>query len=211
MYACRASAVLSIGAATLADIYEPHERGTMMGIYYAAPLLGPSMGPLVGGIATQIFNWRATFWFLVIFGGLSLLTFVVFKDTFRRERSLTYQSVLWRMRRQRMKTQAALRGQELEVVSASEKKTKEADSQEDSPGTPVSASNQNIQEIKLSLKDVNPFSPLIMVIRRMNNVIILSASGISMSRLLGYTLITSRLQDFYLLSLIALDTPALGH
>ena len=182
-----------------------------MGIYYAAPLLGPSMGPLVGGIATQIFNWRATFWFLVIFGGLSLLTFVVFKDTFRRERSLTYQSVLWRMRRQRMKTQAALRGQELEVVSASEKKTKEADSQEDSPGTPVSASNQNIQEIKLSLKDVNPFSPLIMVIRRMNNVIILSASGIAISKLLGYTLITSRLQDFYLLSLIALDTPALGH
>lgn len=28
------SAILSIGAATLADIYEPHERGTMMGIYY---------------------------------------------------------------------------------------------------------------------------------------------------------------------------------
>lgn len=36
----RASAVLSIGAATLADIFEPRERGTMMGIYYAAPLLG---------------------------------------------------------------------------------------------------------------------------------------------------------------------------
>lgn len=29
-----AAAILSIGAATLADIYEPHERGTMMGIYY---------------------------------------------------------------------------------------------------------------------------------------------------------------------------------
>lgn len=28
------AAVISIGAATLADIYEPHERGTMMGIYY---------------------------------------------------------------------------------------------------------------------------------------------------------------------------------
>lgn len=25
---------MSIGAATLADIFEPHERGTMMGIYY---------------------------------------------------------------------------------------------------------------------------------------------------------------------------------
>jgi hypothetical protein len=28
------AAVISIGAATLADIYDPHERGTMMGIYY---------------------------------------------------------------------------------------------------------------------------------------------------------------------------------
>ena len=30
----RSSAVISIGAATLADIYDPHERGTVMGIYY---------------------------------------------------------------------------------------------------------------------------------------------------------------------------------
>lgn len=35
-----ASAVMSIGAATLADIYEPSERGTMIGVYYTAPLLG---------------------------------------------------------------------------------------------------------------------------------------------------------------------------
>lgn len=27
------------------DVFEPHERGTIMGIYYAAPLLGPSLGP----------------------------------------------------------------------------------------------------------------------------------------------------------------------
>ncbi|KAJ3523174.1 hypothetical protein NM688_g8769 [Phlebia brevispora] len=32
--AAGSAAVISIGAATLADIYEPHERGTMMGIYY---------------------------------------------------------------------------------------------------------------------------------------------------------------------------------
>lgn len=28
------SAVISLGAATLADIYEPSQRGTMMGLYY---------------------------------------------------------------------------------------------------------------------------------------------------------------------------------
>ncbi|KAG6819667.1 hypothetical protein H0H93_009747 [Arthromyces matolae] len=39
--AAGSSAVISIGAATLADMYEPAERGAKMGIYYTAPLLGP--------------------------------------------------------------------------------------------------------------------------------------------------------------------------
>ena len=30
---------MAIGAATLADIYDPFERGTKLGIYYAAPCL----------------------------------------------------------------------------------------------------------------------------------------------------------------------------
>ncbi|CAG8726678.1 10181_t:CDS:2, partial [Acaulospora colombiana] len=41
LQAAGSAAVLAIGAGTLA------ERGTMMGIYYAAPLLGPSLGPLL--------------------------------------------------------------------------------------------------------------------------------------------------------------------
>jgi len=31
-----------------------------MGIFYAAPLLGASLGPLLGGILTQAFSWRAS-------------------------------------------------------------------------------------------------------------------------------------------------------
>jgi MFS family permease len=45
----RSAAVLTIGAGTLADIFEPKERGSMLGIYYAAPLLGPALGPILGG------------------------------------------------------------------------------------------------------------------------------------------------------------------
>lgn len=33
-YFISSSAVISLGAATLADIYEPSQRGTMMGLYY---------------------------------------------------------------------------------------------------------------------------------------------------------------------------------
>ncbi len=68
------SAVLAIGAGSLADMYERAERGTkvrpimvqsgaplifwvgleQMGIYYAVPLLGPSIGPLAGGILSNV-------------------------------------------------------------------------------------------------------------------------------------------------------------
>ncbi|KAJ7739502.1 major facilitator superfamily domain-containing protein, partial [Mycena metata] len=92
------------GAATLADIFDPVERGTKMGIYYIAPLLGPSLAPIMGGVLTTGFNGRAPFWFLTICSGLSCsLIFIFFKDTFRKERSLTYQNVL----KSRLKSQAS--------------------------------------------------------------------------------------------------------
>ena len=69
-----------------------------MGLYYSAPLLGPALGPILGGSLTQGWSWRATFWFLAIFVGLCFLSFIPFKDTFRRERSLTYQTALKRKR-----------------------------------------------------------------------------------------------------------------
>jgi hypothetical protein len=49
---------------------------------------------------TSVFNWRAIFWFLSIISGLSLLSFILFfHDTFRRERSLNYQTVIRQRRR----------------------------------------------------------------------------------------------------------------
>lgn len=45
----RCAAVFTIGAGTLADIFEPKVRGSKLGAYYAAPLLGPAIGPILGG------------------------------------------------------------------------------------------------------------------------------------------------------------------
>lgn len=55
-------AVLALGAGTLADIFDNHERGTKLGIFYGVPLMGPSIGPLLGGAITQKASWRATFY-----------------------------------------------------------------------------------------------------------------------------------------------------
>ncbi|KAI0345658.1 vacuolar DHA amino acid exporter [Trametopsis cervina] len=165
------SAIMSLGAATLADIYDPHERGTMMGIYYCAPLIGPALGPIVGGALTQAFDWRATFWFLSILMGIVIFAFVFFKDTFRRQRSLTYQAVLRRIREQ----QELARRSETSTLSHA---TVVDRSEAEKPQHGAPFESEKIKEIKLSLKDVNPIPPMLHVLRRLNNLAILTSSGI---------------------------------
>jgi hypothetical protein len=63
-----------------------------MGLYYAVPLLGPSLGPVIGGLLTKGFTWRSTFYFLAAFGGVSFCSFLFFPDSYRRERSHIYQA-----------------------------------------------------------------------------------------------------------------------
>ena len=64
-----AASVQAVGAGTIADIWEPRERGRAMGIFYLGPLCGPLLAPIIGGALAQRWNWRATLWFLVIDGG----------------------------------------------------------------------------------------------------------------------------------------------
>ncbi len=64
-----AASVQAVGAGTIADIWESRERGRAMGIFYLGPLCGPLLAPIVGGILGQTFNWRATQWALVVYGG----------------------------------------------------------------------------------------------------------------------------------------------
>ncbi|KAG1459776.1 hypothetical protein G6F56_006090 [Rhizopus delemar] len=61
------SSVLSMGAGTIADIFEPRERGRAFAYYYFGPLLGPALGPIIGGYLSQGLGWRSNLWFLSIF------------------------------------------------------------------------------------------------------------------------------------------------
>ncbi|KAA1473813.1 MFS general substrate transporter [Dentipellis sp. KUC8613] len=186
LQAVGSSAVMAIGAATLADIYDPSERGTMMGIYYAAPLLGPSVGPILGGLLTQYLSWRATFWFLVIFMGCILVMFVgFFRDTFRRERSLVYQTSLRRNREQREREMlASKRSSGTGVCQQAEKEAKqEVQSAVEPVEAPPESATPPIEDIRLSVADVNPFPPLLFVLRRWNNLAIFLSSGM----LYGFT------------------------
>ncbi|KAJ5424141.1 Major facilitator superfamily domain general substrate transporter [Penicillium cf. griseofulvum] len=68
-----AASVQSVGAGTVADIWDPKMRGKAMGVFQLGPLCGPGLAPVIGGALTQGLGWRSTLWFLTIFGGVMLL------------------------------------------------------------------------------------------------------------------------------------------
>jgi MFS family permease len=153
-----------------------------MGIYYMAPLLGPSLGPIFGGALTTGFNWRAIFWFLTVVSGSSFVAFVLlFKDTFRKERSSTYQNAL----RQRME-HAAKKGSSRPVShrpsleDVAQPKPSDKDVEKANAEVEAVAIQEPRPSIKVSLKDLSPIRPIGLVLRRKNNTVVLFASGSSL-------------------------------
>ncbi|KXH65730.1 major facilitator superfamily transporter [Colletotrichum salicis] len=67
------ASVQAVGAGTIADIWEPRERGRAMSIFYLGPLTGPLLAPIIGGALAQRFGWQSTMWTLAIYGGLVLV------------------------------------------------------------------------------------------------------------------------------------------
>jgi multidrug resistance protein len=88
-----AASVQAVGAGTIADIWEPKERGRAMGLFYLGPLCGPLLAPIIGGALSQGFGWRSTQWFLVAYGGVIvvLLTFVL-PETLRRRKNVVVEA-----------------------------------------------------------------------------------------------------------------------
>ena len=83
-----AAAVQAVGAGTVADLWEPRERGKAMGIFFLGPLCGPGIAPIIGGALAQTLGWRSTLWALCIFGGVLflLIVFCLPETVARREK-----------------------------------------------------------------------------------------------------------------------------
>ncbi|OTA80148.1 hypothetical protein M434DRAFT_401901 [Hypoxylon sp. CO27-5] len=52
----------AIGGGMLADCWRPEERGKSLKLYYIFPLVGPAVGPIVGGFIMRYSNWRWIFY-----------------------------------------------------------------------------------------------------------------------------------------------------
>lgn len=72
------SATVSIGNAVVADVTTRAERGGYIAAVQASVQFAPAVAPVLGGILTQYWGWRSTFWFLVVATGVFLALYLPF-------------------------------------------------------------------------------------------------------------------------------------
>ncbi|KAJ6576582.1 MFS general substrate transporter [Mycena vulgaris] len=68
---------LSVGAGVIGDIYALEKRGTAMGIFFGACLLGPALSPLAGGLAAHYSSWRAMQFILALSAAIGFVFILV--------------------------------------------------------------------------------------------------------------------------------------
>jgi DHA2 family multidrug resistance protein len=67
------AALVPLSQAIMADAYPPQERGRAMAIWGLGVMVGPVLGPTLGGWLTDVASWRWTFYINVPVGALSFL------------------------------------------------------------------------------------------------------------------------------------------
>ncbi|KAG1846603.1 major facilitator superfamily domain-containing protein [Suillus subalutaceus] len=73
---------VSVGAAVIGDIYRPEQRGTALGIFFGASLLGVALSPIIGGTAAHYWSWRNLHFSLGIWGVIEMvLIYLSFPET----------------------------------------------------------------------------------------------------------------------------------
>src|SRR5476649_1403320 len=79
-----------LSQAILMDMYPPAKRGNVMAIWGMGVMLGPILGPTVGGVLTDAYGWRWVFYINVPFGlAACAALWIFFKDT-AKDRSLKF-------------------------------------------------------------------------------------------------------------------------
>jgi MFS family permease len=183
-------------------------------------------------LLTSAFSWRATFWILVIFAGLALVSyFVFFKETFRKERSLTYQSALTRASAEKVSISSTglpiITTEKLGIRQTQTQKDVVEDVRHNKEPSAVSSSLDaqdshealgrclplkiSNEDVKLSLREVNILGGAFLVLRQRPNFVILVTSGVCFQEtrlLLGESIISCLLMRISLLELLALTFAA---
>ena len=72
------AALVPLSQATMMDIYPMEQRGQAMAIWGMGVMVGPILGPTLGGYLTEMYNWRYVFYINLPFGILATLGLLFF-------------------------------------------------------------------------------------------------------------------------------------
>ena len=78
LQACGSASVISIGSGSISDITLPSNRGGVIGVFQSGTSVGPSLGPVVGGLLAARFGWRSIFLFLFILASACTILLILF-------------------------------------------------------------------------------------------------------------------------------------
>ena len=78
------AALVPLSQAVLFDIYPPERRGAAMAIWGMGVMVGPILGPTLGGWLTENYNWRWVFYINVPFGIMATFGILAFLKETRR-------------------------------------------------------------------------------------------------------------------------------
>ncbi|MBS0644161.1 MAG: DHA2 family efflux MFS transporter permease subunit [Acetobacteraceae bacterium] len=71
------AALVPLSQATMMDIYPMEKRGQAMAIWGVGVMVGPILGPTLGGYLTEMYNWRWVFYINLPFGILATLGLII--------------------------------------------------------------------------------------------------------------------------------------
>lgn len=87
---CFGAALSPLSQSVMMDLYPPAKRGNIMAIWGMGVMLGPILGPTLGGYLTDAYNWRWVFYINVPFGIAAVAgIWLFFKDS-PRDSSLRF-------------------------------------------------------------------------------------------------------------------------
>jgi DHA2 family multidrug resistance protein len=72
------AALVPLSQTTMLNIYPPEKRGSAMAIWGMGVMVGPILGPTLGGYLTELYNWRWVFFVNLPFGILATVGMATF-------------------------------------------------------------------------------------------------------------------------------------
>ncbi|GKT40311.1 efflux pump rdc3 [Colletotrichum spaethianum] len=76
-------ATITIGSGTIADLILREDRGKFAAIVSVGTILGPMVGPVIGGSVAENMGWRWMFWVIsIVIGAVSIIAFLILRETY---------------------------------------------------------------------------------------------------------------------------------